>query len=271
MVTKSKTTSKTLSYLLDGKIGQGFYLELVDDIKSGRGELFKDSLRRYLIYFAESISSSVVAPKLSSNDFLDIISYLCFYIGQYPELFGRMKAFFEDEDFYSFNVGIKLFNDFIERICLALDEKGLSKYYLRMSVNDSIKPVVDKTSLFGMEVSFSSSSIGKLINDKTVSCKVTIYIKNISDKKTVFSLTLFDYINNSKSNPIVLTPNGDKIIKTLSLEIPYSSLLPNGLASLGLEAECKTHVVVMGQKKKNIRLEYGKVKLSIKPHLKLVK
>ena len=87
MVTKSKNSSSTLMYLLDGKIGQGFYDEISDNVKKGSGELFKDSLRSYFIYFAESISSSVIAPKLSSVEFIDIISYLCFYIGQYPELF----------------------------------------------------------------------------------------------------------------------------------------------------------------------------------------
>ncbi len=271
MVTKSKNSSSTLMYLLDGKIGQGFYDEISDNVKKGSGELFKDSLRRYFIYFAESISSSVIAPKLSSVEFIDIISYLCFYIGQYPELFGRMKVYFGDEEYYSFNVGIKLFNDFIERMCKALDEPRLSKFYLRLNVDNDIKPVVDKKYLFDMEVFFSSPSIGKLINKDTVSSKVNIYIKNISDKKSVFSLTLFDYVNNAKSSPIIVNPKGDKVIKSLSVDIPYSSLLPNGLARLGLLCETKTHIVDIKGKKKNLKLEYNKVELKISPYLRIIK
>ena len=35
MVTKSKNSSSTLMYLLDGKIGQGFYDEISDNVKKG--------------------------------------------------------------------------------------------------------------------------------------------------------------------------------------------------------------------------------------------
>ena len=78
-------------------------------------------------------------------------------------------------------------------MCKALDEPRLSKFYLRLSVNNDIKPVVDKKYLFDMEVFFSSPSIGKLIIKDIVSSKVNIYIKNISDKKSVFSLTLYPH------------------------------------------------------------------------------
>ncbi|HAS56573.1 MAG TPA: hypothetical protein DD377_01020 [Firmicutes bacterium] len=271
MVTKSQNSSLSICTLLNGETGLSFYNDVINSLKKEEPPSFKLALERYFQFFASSISASVLSPKLSSSNLENSLYYLCFYIGQSPELYGRMNAYFKDKDYYSFNTGVCLFNDFIRLMTKALDEPNLSSFYLRFKNDDSFSTLICKKELFGMEVGFYTNSIGKLSNDKkTLSLKVSFYVKDIKDNEAMFAFTILDFLNNGRSTPLIISNHEREIKKNLVMEIPLKVLLPNNQAKIGLIVESKYHVVKSNGKRNALVKEYGKVELPLFPYLKIV-
>lgn len=271
MVTKSQNSSASISLLLNGEVGLSLYEDITSSLKKTAAPSFKMALERYLKFFASSISSSVLSPKLSSPTLENSLYYLCFYIGQCPELYGRMKAYFEDKDYYSFNTGVALFNDFVKLMAKALDEPNLSSLYLRFKSDDSFSTLICKKELLGMEVGFYTPSIAKLSSDKkTIFLKVSFYVKDIKDSDAMFAFTVVDFLSNGKSMPLIVSNHEKEIKKNLVMEIPFAALLPNYQAKIGLIVETKYHVIKNNGKKNALVKKYDKAELFLSPHLKIV-
>ena len=204
MIIATETTNESIQLILSDHTFLQAYSSAKENIRQFRPAAFKRDIEAFIAAIGYAVSKGLARPKGKDFSTDGALYYLCVEVLDDPEFYGRISYYFEDEGYNSIDVGTRLYNELLKKLCQALGSEYLGSLYIRMKPpagkNDNeVREVIDVGDI-KVELSIMRTCS---LEEGLFYPKIYIEFIGVKDPKAMCKLVLIDGHDKAKTRPII--------------------------------------------------------------------